>query len=69
MISHARVGTGKPQQRLRVDASFHQFRSPFWEGHGAVFAGRSASGRDGDRAGGDGQQVMPEIRENRKPRT
>jgi hypothetical protein len=36
------TGTGEPQQRLRVDASFHQFRSPFWEEHGAVFAGRSA---------------------------
>ena len=33
------TGTGEPQQRLRVDASFHQLRSPFWEGHGECFGG------------------------------
>jgi hypothetical protein len=39
-------GTGEPQQRLRVDASFHRARSPFWEGHGGVFVDRSPSGME-----------------------
>jgi hypothetical protein len=34
---------------------------PLLEGHGGVFAGRSASGRDGDRAGGGGQQSCPRF--------
>jgi len=34
---HSETGTGEPQERLRVDASFHQFRSPFWEGHGVFW--------------------------------
>ena len=40
------AGTGEPQQRLRVDASFHRLRSPFLERHGGVLAGRSASAMD-----------------------
>jgi hypothetical protein len=35
------AGTGEPQQRLRVDASFHQFRSPFKKRTGVFWrAGR-----------------------------
>jgi hypothetical protein len=40
------AGTGEPQQRLRVYASFHRFRSPFLERHGGVLAGRSVSVTD-----------------------
>jgi hypothetical protein len=37
VIGHAPgAGTGEPQQRLRVEETIHQFRSPFWKGHGAV---------------------------------
>jgi hypothetical protein len=38
------VGTASPQQRLRVDASFHQFGVPFGK---AVLRHRSASGMKG----------------------
>ena len=34
VISHARAGTGEPQQRLRIDASFHRIWGPFWKGTG-----------------------------------
>src|SRR5580704_14763315 len=49
------TGTGEPQQRLRVDASFHQFRSPVWEGRGGVLAGRSGSGMERANAAGSSQ--------------
>ena len=52
---HSGTGTGEPQQRLRVDASFHQLRSPVWEGHGGVLAGRSGSGMERANAAGSSQ--------------
>jgi hypothetical protein len=68
VIGHARVGTGEPQQRLRVDASFHRNLGPLLEGHGAVLgAGQARDGR-ADLAGSNSQQVMPGLHEIRKPR-
>jgi hypothetical protein len=34
-----RTGTGEPQHRLRVDASFHQIWGPFWKGTGVFRIG------------------------------
>jgi hypothetical protein len=42
-------GTGEPQQRLRVEASFHQFGSPVSEGPGVVLEGRMSFGHGGGR--------------------
>jgi hypothetical protein len=46
---HSGTGTGEPQQRLRVDASFHQLRSPVWEGHGVFSRSGQQSTRGNSR--------------------
>jgi hypothetical protein len=40
------TGTGEPQQRLRVDASFHQIWGPFWKGTGVFWRAGGRLGID-----------------------
>jgi 3-oxoacyl-[acyl-carrier protein] reductase len=43
------AGTGEPPGELREEETIHRFRSPFSEGHRAVFAGQSASATEESR--------------------